>query len=548
MPTPDSTLHPRRSVLRLAALAGAAGAAGAPLLAACSSGGAAPGGPAKTGEEVPLPSYRAVDGLRPDLAGDPPQGIQDGFFSMPADLVTSVTDQPLAGGEVTAMVPTLAPPPPPLNQNHYLQALNTALGGTLSMRTAPSSEYGTKIDTMLAGGDVTDLALIQDFSQPRLDKLLENTFADLSDELSGDKINSYPNLAAIPTFAWTSARMFGRLWGVPVERPLLWNITLARPDLLAEAGVSVEQVKTTDDFTAMCGEVTDAKRNRWALTGSYASFSLTSFAAAFGAPNGWRKNPDGTLTRDWETDEYVAAIEYVAGLFKAGYFHPESANLTGSDINNLFIAGKVAAYQGYLSGWGSLITVNGLAESQVTAMPLFNAPGATAALYHGTGVYGSVLIKKGDPDRVRQCLRLLDYFAAPLGTKEYLLNRFGVEGKDHTLINGQPELTETGTKEIVNTSYLSGVTSRAMYSGTHTGWVRAQHAWQQEVAPHGLTNPTYGFYSESANRAGEEEQPISDAIPDVIMGRKPISAFTDAVRAWSSGVGAKIKDELQNQL
>ena len=44
----------------------------------------------------------------------------------------------------------------------------------------------------------------------------------MANRVAGDKILAYPNLANIPTYAWqgTSARVKGRLFGVPQERPL----------------------------------------------------------------------------------------------------------------------------------------------------------------------------------------------------------------------------------------------------------------------------------------------------------------------------------------
>jgi putative aldouronate transport system substrate-binding protein len=535
----------RRTALKTA-IGGSALALGVPGLVACSSekGGAA----TAAANQVALPTYRPPSGLKPDLAGDPSRGIQDGFLTMPTDLKSSVDGNPMSGGEISVMVPTLSPPPPPLSSNKYAQAMNARLGGTFTVRTAPSSEYGTKVDTLLAGNELPDMVLVQDFGQPRLDKLLENKFTDLSDLLSGDKVADYPHLAAIPSRAWTNARIFGRLWGVPIERPLLWNVMLARADLMTAAGVNPGGVATTDDFEALCAEVNDPRRNRWALTGSYGSFSLPAFAAAFGAPNNWRKNSDGTLTRDWETDEYKAAVEFTAKLRRTGYFHPRSASLTGSQMTELFVSGQIVCNAGQLSGWKSLITTQGLNASQVAAMPLFTDAGQQPALYYGTGAYGALLIKKASQERAQECLRLLNFYAAPFGTQEYLLTHYGVPGTDYTLENGQPKLTKVGKNEVVNVGYISGAEFRVMYSPDHADWVRAQYQWEKTVAQHGLADPTLGLYSETANRSGNDDQKVRDTISDVIMGRKKIEDFTAAVKTWKSGVGDEIRDEYAKQL
>lgn len=531
----------RRTALKSVVLGGSALAFGVPSLVACGNNG---GTGVAAAKQVDLPAYRVPAGLKPDLAGDPARGIQDGFFTMPKDLRRSVDGAPLSGGEISMMVPTLAPPPPALNSNTYAQAMNSRLGGKFTIRTAPSSEYGTKVDTLLAGNGLPDMVLVQDFGQPRLDKLLENKFTDISDLLTGDKVLDHPHLAAIPSKAWTNARMFGRLWGVPVERPLLWNVMLARTDLLkADPG----SIATTDDFEAMCAEVNDPRHNRWALTGSYGSFSLPAFAAAFGAPNNWSKNSDGSFTRDFETDEYKAAVEFTAKLRQAGYFHPRSANLTGSQITELFVSGQVVCNAGQLSGWKALTSVQGLKTSQVTALPLFSAKGQQPALYYGTGVYGVILLKKASNDRAAECLRLLNLYAAPFGTEEYLLVHYGISGTDHQLENGEPKLTDVGKKEVVNVGYVTGSEFRVMYGSGQADWVRAQYQWEKTVAPHGVADPTLGLYSETASRSGDAEQKVRDTVSDVIMGRKKIDDFTAAVKTWKSAVGDKIRDEYAKQ-
>ena len=48
-----------------------------------------------------------------------------------------------------------------------------------------------------------------------------------------------------------------------------------------------------------------------------------------GAPNGWAVNEDRTLTHLYETDEYLAGLEYAAKLFAAGVFYPD-VNVTNT--------------------------------------------------------------------------------------------------------------------------------------------------------------------------------------------------------------------------
>ena len=92
-----------------------------PTLAGCGDGGAASGG-AKASCDVALPTYKAFEGLRPELAGAE-SGLEPGFLQFPENAIASVQAPPLKNA-VTALTETFATPPPPMGSNPMWQALN----------------------------------------------------------------------------------------------------------------------------------------------------------------------------------------------------------------------------------------------------------------------------------------------------------------------------------------------------------------------------------------------------------------------------------------
>lgn len=309
----------RRDFLRYSAMtAGVVGtvAAGGSLMTACGGGGGGISGP-----EAALPDYASALRVTPDFP-DTAAGVQPGFTSA-IKTYPSVTGPIGNGSDVRALLLTYRPPQPPPEQNAWWQAMTKKANVNFRADVAPATDYPAKFGTVMAGNDLPDLVQMPLFMNlPRLPDLLGSRFQDLSDFVSGSAVRKYPNLAGIPTYSWRMARIKGRIYAVPLTRPLIFQPMYLRRDIVDARGLS----RPTDaaSFETMCRELTDAKAGRWALGAQTASiFNLPFFAQIFGAPVRWGRRPDGTLVKDYETDEFAAAVDFARKLCAAGYFHPE---------------------------------------------------------------------------------------------------------------------------------------------------------------------------------------------------------------------------------
>src|SRR5262249_52806033 len=153
--------------------------------------------------------------------------------------------------------------------------------------------------------------------------------------------------------------------------------------------------RTIDDFTAICKQLTRPEANKWALgvtndstTGPY---SMLWFQGIFRAPNNWRLDSSGKLTRDIETDEYKAAHDYVRGLVAAGYVSPDVKS--NGDLNNDFMSGKIAmrgnawnAYSGLYVEMAPQFNIN------IRTIPPFGFDGQPGTNLLGPGNFGYVLL------------------------------------------------------------------------------------------------------------------------------------------------------------
>lgn len=138
---------------------------------------------------------------------------------------------------------------------------------------------------------------------------------------------------------------------------------------------------------------------------------------------------------------------------------------------------------------------------------------------------------------------MLNYLAAPIGSREHRDRKYGVEDKDFTWVDDLPTLTEVGNREFMDVQYITDAQT-IIGPGPKEG-VDRQHAWHERVTKGMIDNPSIGLYSDTNARKGTQLGKImGDAQADVIFGRKPLSTLTEAFKTWRSSGGDTIAQEL----
>lgn len=207
----------RRTFLASTAVA-AAVVGGAPLLSGCSSGGEGrtEGTTTKKDAEKLLPAYVASRVIEPDIPGE--NGSRPGFTGKAEPyekLPASVPEKMGKGGRVTIMSPLWGTPPK--KDCAYYRAVDEAIGVRVDWRTQDGNTYGEKLGAVLASSGIPDMVVIPGWEmQGKIRSAIDSRFADLGPHLSGEKVEKYPNLAAIPTAAWRMSVFGGELKGLPL--------------------------------------------------------------------------------------------------------------------------------------------------------------------------------------------------------------------------------------------------------------------------------------------------------------------------------------------
>jgi putative aldouronate transport system substrate-binding protein len=573
----------RRAFMVFAGRGMAVGAVGLPLLVAgCSP--AAPGGaptvaagtpasgataaPASangagaSGGGVKLPTYSAFAGPQPDLVGNA-QGLDPAFYKFPTQLSKTVSQPPGDGSSVSAIVALTLAAPPAMAQNAAWQAVNKGLNATLSMEMVALGDYPPKINTVLAGNDLPDFIYNPTTSVPvgviaGLPQLLRSKAADLTPYLSGDAVNDYPNLAHFTSPTWRIGVVEGKIYGIPSARPPIGPVMMYRADLFEQAGVPVDKApKNADDFKRALQAVTRPNDNQYGIATTQAtSFGLTpnsSFTAVFNVPNNWKLDAGGKLVKDIETEEFKAAVGFAHDLWAGGLYHPMTPQYGGT-INDDFMAGRFAVLPSVWGAYVQLWDIEAVRIPSARLYPLhpFAHDGGKPLYQAGTGNFGVTYIKQqSSPDRVKMMLRIANFFAAPFGSEEWLLNYFGVQGADFNLnADGAPVLTEQGRSELTATwRYVTSPPYALFGANRSREFADVSYAAEQAMMAAAVDDPTVGLYSATALSQGILAQDAFMAgAGDVIQGRRPVSDLDGLVADWRSHGGDKIRAEFQQAL
>jgi putative aldouronate transport system substrate-binding protein len=514
-----------------------------------------------------LPNY-----LPPNLLAKPDYDAHDprvtlGWDNYPKNPPKSWNKPaPGTGSTVTAFAVDYYPPPTPYDQNPTWQAVNKALNAEVQMTQVTSTDYPLRMATMMAGNDLPDLlhlyrGLTGAFVPPGTAEFVKAKCQDLTPFLAGDAIKDYPNLAAIPTYAWSNSACVidGALYSWPIHRYLPGlNYFFKNTDLWNQKIGADASPKSADDLKKMLTELNDPNNGVWAmgaqLTGRY--MGIYGYAQMFGAPNMWGLDGSGKVVRDYETEQFKAAVAYVRDLWEASLIWPDAPSNTDQRAN--FVGKKFAVcVEGFGNSWNDF-WLRGLQLDPPTHFDIilpFGADANTKVQSYITGGYISTnVMKKASPDRVKELLRILDYLAKPFGTQEDLLITYGLAPDDYTIgPNGNPKLTSDGKarSQYVPWQYISERPYATYYAGIPN---YAKHVNKIEIA---LVNPkiavadvTLGYYSPTqASSAGKQaEHAFLDGLNGIMVGRDPMSQYDQLVKDWQNSAGNNIKKEYNDAI
>ena len=558
-PAPASpTAVPARSTTAPAAATAPALATPAPTAGtAAAPSGASLGFNIRGKNAAVMPTY-----IPPKLSAPPDyhssdSRITDGYDKYPANPAKSWTkDPPGMGSTVNAFMVAYYPPSTQYDDNPTWHEVNRQLNANVQFNTVRSADYPVKIGTIMAGNDLPDIIHIYNgiSAAPNLPDFFKARCADLTPYLAGDAVKDYPNLAAIPSYAWFNSlcAIDGKLYQWPIHRylPLLGNYMVS--DVYDPKFGKGYVPRDLDDWNRMLREVNDPNGGMWAMgaaPGPPRFFGIYGYSAMFGAPNNWRLESDGKLTKDLETEEMKATIGWMHDTWQAGLWYPNSLQLSDSRTDG-FVPGHYATtIEAFGNSWNDFwrrgLQLN--PQRHFGFIPPFRASANNPpqALLTG-GFISTNVMRQASPDRIKELLRILDWLAAPFGTQEDLLLSYGLAGTDYTLdSDNQPKPTQTGTTNAgyVPWRYLAQF-PYVQYQADLPDYAKIMFDAETIQVNAGVVDPTLGYYSATNYAKGRlAEMNFRQAAVDIVVGRRPMSDYDQVVADWRNTGGEQSRKE-----
>lgn len=520
-----------------------AGTAGALTLAGVGGCTAGPTGRGEVqGAGVQLPTYRALDAVRPDLPGDA-LGVPNCYLSYPRPAVPVTREKPGRGGTITALLNQEVHAPAPMDRNAWWQGLNERLGTTLAMQIVPGSDYLAKLTATVAGGDLPDIVRFPiDF--PRLPEVLEAMCEDLTEHFSGDAVLDHPGLANLSTTSWRSMVQNGRIRGMPGQNIVGSGTWIVRGEITSRLGLSLTP-GNADEVLELAKAVTDRSSGQFAF--GVPSHVLTALGCTmWNSPHNWGE-VDGKFVKNEETDEFAAALEWAAKVWQAGVMHPDSFATINSP--GLFQSGKLVFYNWGGIGWGQMLNKQFADLDMQFMLTPSHAGGGPGHQRLGPGITGLVAIRKQqDPARVREIIDVINFLASPLGSAEELYVRWGEEGTHHTWDDKlrTPVLNDTGIGQIARETAYIGCNPYVIFNPGYAETSRKFHELEKIVIKNGRSDASLGLYSSTNSTQGPTlTRTLNDGINQIMQGRRPMSDLATVVDEYRKAGGDRIRGEYE---
>jgi putative aldouronate transport system substrate-binding protein len=577
-PAPAATVAPTAAAAAATAkpaaaatTAPAAAATTAPAAAATAAPAPTVIGAAASGKDSSaLPNYIAANlAAKPDYDAHDPR-VTLAWDNYPKNPPTSWTKPaPGTGSRVMAFAVDYYPPPTPYDSNPTWQAVNKALNSDFQMTQVSGPDYPLRMATMMAGNDVPDIihlfaGITGAFVPPGTAEFVKAKCQDLTEFLAGDAIKDYPNLAAIPTYAWSNSACVidGALYSWPIHRYLPGlSYFFKNTDMWNEKIGADTAPKDAADFKRIITQLNDPNNGVWGLgavvngIGS-PNMGISGWASLFGAPNLWGLDSSGKVIRDRETDQFKTAVSFVRDMWSAGLIWPDAPS--SNDARGNFVGKKFATcVEGFGNSWNDF-WLRGLNQNPPTHFDMirpFAADANTKVQSYISGGYISTnVMKKASSDRVKELLRIVDYLAKPFGTQEDLLITYGLAPADYTIgADGNPMLTSDGKSrsQYVPWQYMSDRPYATYYAGIPDYAKHVNEVEKVLVDPKiAVADVTLGYYSptQAASAGKQAEQAWQDGMNNILLGRDPMSNYDDLVKAWQSSAGNKIKQEFNDAM
>ncbi|MEK3786153.1 extracellular solute-binding protein [Paenibacillus sp. FSL K6-1230] len=419
----------------------------------------------------------------------------------------------------------------------------------------PDASKEERINTALASDSLADIVTLTMLDNSSVRNALKSgMFWEVRPYL-----DEFPNLAKISEDTRDSASIAGKLYGVPFQKSLARNGVTIRKDWLDKLGLEVP--KTTDELMAVAkafAEQDPDGNGKKDTTGFvdrndliYGAFK--TLGSYFGTPNNWKVTEDGKMIPEFDTDEYVATMDYMRQLYESGYINQDFAVTAKTDQQQSFAQGKAGIYVGALFDSKNLLNMAKGIQDDMELVVVNNITktgnDADRAIWAANnGIGGLLAFPKSQVKDEAELKRLLKFVNDLLDEEVYALMTYGIEGVHYT-VDAEKATTITNN-ELWQQEVQPLSASRPKEFGYEIHDADPLKKKADELIldneNYAVLNPAYSLDSDTFTTQGSELQKIiTDATYKYILGKSSLEEFKASVENWKKSGGNAIIQEYE---
>ncbi|NHN32705.1 extracellular solute-binding protein [Paenibacillus agricola] len=321
----------------------------------------------------------------------------------------------------------------------------------MNIEWVPSGDYDTKMDLVLASGNIPDVIFATTTNRPTILKAFENgAFWDLAPFL-GD-FSKYPNLkknSATNVFRYVTKNK--KIMGMVRNRPYIDQGIKLRKDWLDKLNMKIPTTmdEYADTLIAMVEKDPDGngKKDTFGYVHPGGTGIPGNFLAAFGTMKPQFTSDNKGIIHSNLNSGYTDTVEYMRNLYARGGMPEEFATIKATQAQELFETGQAASYiRNIWRAWTFQQNIKKVQPNAEVVIAAPKGPKGDAAVNFSLDTYGALYISKKVPEE--KVKRILDYWEKTNTPEFFDLIFFGVEGVHYNVVNGYKVMTEKGAKQI----------------------------------------------------------------------------------------------------
>ncbi|MFX3634539.1 MAG: extracellular solute-binding protein [Candidatus Pristimantibacillus sp.] len=447
--------------------------------------------------------------------------------------------------QLTMMLPTYNPEQMPANSS-VLKLLEEKTNTKLSVSWVPSSTYTDKLSATVASGELpkTFVAL-----EPKASFIVNAARTGMFWEV-GPYLESYPNLSKMSDIVLKNVSIDGKIYGVYRERDLARFGLMIRQDWLTNLGIQAP--KSIDElYTVLKAFTTEDpdKNGKQDTTGLAVGMQGNNIAGFkdmlvyMGGPNEWELR-DGKLFPAHMTEAYLETLKFYKKLYDEKIINQDFAIV--QDGRSVMNKGQAGIWIDNMMD-GKVIEDNLKKidpNAKINLINRISGPNGDKTRA-GSGYLGMYMIPKTSVKTEDELKQILAYFDKVSEKDIQNLMKYGIEGKQYSMENGNYVKAQDSkiNAEITDGNQFMILQDEVINHGTELEKLSTK-LFQDNVT-FALANPAAPFISNTEIEKGKElSKIIADATVKFIMGSMNEAEWNQAVDQWLKGGGSKVIEEM----